>query len=169
MNDDRFFETAVGDRFRGFVLSLLQTDLKTLSPEQISSFIGWSLSGRIELAEPIGGRKQMDASEIPAQRLEKDRRQVARALEQDGGQRRQEQSQPVAGQIIYGARFSDSELLPFLRERIEAGPKEFKLSYISALFDTLIGRKWSDENEKEAFALLPQADRLGRTGRRADG
>src|SRR5205823_4924631 len=36
----------------------------------------------------------------------------------------------------------------------KAGPKELKQSYISALFETLLGRKWTQENEKEAFALL---------------
>jgi hypothetical protein len=38
----------------------------TILPPLISSFISWSLSGRIELAKPIGDRKQLDAGEIPA-------------------------------------------------------------------------------------------------------
>ncbi len=155
VNDYRFFQSTAGDRFRGFVLSLLQTDLEKLSPEQISSFISWSLSGRIELAEPIGDRKQLDAGEIPAGVWKKTADQLhVRWTKTDNKDDKNSLSQSL--QNIYGARFSDSELLPFLRERIEAGPKEFKLSYISALFETLIGRKWTEENEKEAFTLLPR-------------
>jgi autotransporter-associated beta strand protein len=155
VNDGRFFGNAAGDRFRGFVLSLLQSDLERLSPEQVSSFIGWSLSGRIELAEPIGGRKQLDASEIPLgvwkAIVDKLHERWKKTEDRDD---KNSLSQSLVS--IYSTRFSDTELLPFLRERIEAGPKEFKLSYISALFDTLLGRKWSEENEKEVFALLPR-------------
>lgn len=155
VNDGRFFQNAAGDRFRGFVLSLLQTDLETLSPEQISSFISWSMSGRIELVEPIRDRKQMDANEIPVgiwkKIVDKLHERWSKTEDKDD-----KNSFSQSLQTVYAARFNDSELLPFLRERIEAGPKEFKLAYISALFETLIGRKWTDENEKEAFALLPK-------------
>jgi hypothetical protein len=155
VNGGRFFDNAAGDRFRGFVLSLLQAELETLSPQQTSSFISWSQSGRIELVEPIGDRKQLDANEIPVSVW----KQIADKLHERWSKtedKDDKNSLSQSLQTVYAARFSDSELLPFLRERIEAGPKEFKPSYISALFDTLIGRKWTDDNEQEAFALLSQ-------------
>ena len=155
VNDYRFFQNVAGDRFRGFVLSLLQNDLAKLSPEQISTFLGWTLSGRIELADPIGDRKQMDASEIPASIWKKIAAQLRdRWLKTEDKNDKNSFSQSL--QNIYSARFSDTELLPFLRERIKVGPKDFKLSYINSLFDTLIGRKWNDENENEVFSLLPK-------------
>src|SRR5262249_7443663 len=46
------------------------------------------------------------------------------------------------------------QLLPFLRERITSAPKQYKQSYISSLFDTLLTQKWTDEIETEAFARL---------------
>jgi hypothetical protein len=153
VNEGGFFESAHGDRFRGFVLSLLQSRLQTLSPEQIRTFIGWSLSGRIELAEPIRNRKQLDASEIPARIWKQIADQLhGRWKKTEDKDEKNDLSESL--QSIYAARFNDSELLPFLRERMETGPADYRLSYISALFEALIGRKWTDENEKEAFALL---------------
>ena len=39
------------------------------------------MSGRIELAKPIGNRKQMDASEIPSSVWKKIADQIARTLD----------------------------------------------------------------------------------------
>ncbi len=113
------------------------------------------MGGRIELAEPIGDRKQLDASEIPSIVWKK----IAEGLHDRWSKTEDKDDKDSLSDSlrnIYGSRFSDSQLLPFLRERIDVGPKEFKLSYISALFDTLLSVKWSEEHEKEAFALLPR-------------
>ena len=53
--DYRFNESEYGDRARGDFLSLLQTKLADLSPEQINLLVGSTLSGRFELAEPLEG------------------------------------------------------------------------------------------------------------------
>ncbi len=54
--------------------------------------------------------------------------------------------------VIYTTRFHDTELLPFLRERIASATDSYKPLYVSTLFDTLLGWKWSDAIESEAFA-----------------
>jgi predicted Zn-dependent protease len=152
-NDGRFTQSSAGDQFRGFVLSLLQQNAAKLSPEQVSSFVGLSLSGRIELVEAIGGRKQMDASEVPAsvwKRIADNLRERWRTTKDADEKNSLSQSL----QSIYSARFSDTELLPFLRERIETAPKRLKLAYINSLFDVLLSRRWTDDNEKEVFGLL---------------
>ena len=43
-------------------------------------------------------------------------------------------------------------MLPFLRERIASATDNYRPSYVSTLFDTLLGWKWSDAIESEAFA-----------------
>ena len=63
--DYRFDGSDAADRVRGYFLKLLETELAKLSPEQINGLVGRTLSGRLELAEPLNGRKQVSASEIP--------------------------------------------------------------------------------------------------------
>jgi predicted Zn-dependent protease len=57
---------------------------------------------------------------------------------------------------IYGNRFAESEYLPFLREQMAAARQDYRAAYVRQLFDALIARPWSEANEIEAFALLPQ-------------
>ncbi|HZZ27728.1 MAG TPA: VIT domain-containing protein [Pirellulales bacterium] len=155
VNDYRFAQCDACDRFRGFVLGLLQSDLEKLSPEQIGSFVSWALSGRIELPEALAGRKQLDASEIPDSVWKK----IADALHERWlhmEDKDEKNSLSESLRTIYAARFDSAELLPFLRERIASAPKEFKPGYISALFDALLSHKWTEANEQEAFGWWHQ-------------
>ena len=63
--DYHFTESDAADRLRGYFLNLLETDLAGRTPEQINLLVSWSLSGRIELLQPLDGRKQLVATEIP--------------------------------------------------------------------------------------------------------
>src|SRR5205085_1174739 len=64
-NDSRMNSSDFGDRLRGYFLQLLQTSLDDMRPDQVNSFVNWTMSGRLELAEPIDGRKQLNANEVP--------------------------------------------------------------------------------------------------------
>ncbi len=72
MSNNYFQQSDVADQLRGEFLRLLQTDLAKLTPQQIQSLLGWTMSGRIELKEPIAGRKQLDANEVPERSLAED-------------------------------------------------------------------------------------------------
>ena len=51
---------------RGKFLDMLQTDIQQLSPDQASLLVGQCLRHRLEFAQPLNGRRQMDAAEVPA-------------------------------------------------------------------------------------------------------
>jgi hypothetical protein len=59
--DNRLAASDEGDRLRGDYLKLLQTELDSLTPQQVATLVSWSLSGRMELSEPI------DPAHAPAQ------------------------------------------------------------------------------------------------------
>ena len=148
-----FLQSDVADRLRGEFLSLLQTDLAKLTPAQINSLLGWTLSGRIELKEPLNGRKQLDASEVPSDIWKK----IAAELKPRWVASQDKDEKHLLSEslrTIYANRFSDTELLPFLRERLVAVHPDYKTAYVSSLFETLLTVKWSDAIEQEAFARL---------------
>src|SRR5262249_48777832 len=151
MNDYRLNQVDAGDKLRGYVLAELQKRVDELPPDQIGSYVGWAMNGRLNLVEPIDGRKQMNANEVPdsvwqsiADALRK--RWVA---EKDIDEKNQLSE---ALRTIYANRFAEEKLLPFLRERIavltlsntiDPAAPGYLSSYRSALFDTLLGHKWS--------------------------
>ncbi len=153
-----FTESDACDRLRGLFLKLLETDSASLTPEQLRFLIGWTFNGRIALAEPIGDRKQLNASEVPDEVWKKIaatlRQRWAKAVDKPGRNEKAELGENL--RTIYGQRFADSELLPFLRERIMSATAEQKPGYIAALFDALFSPRWTEALEQEAFALLPQ-------------
>jgi predicted Zn-dependent protease len=161
-----FQQSDVVDRLRGEFLSLLQTDLASLTPAQINMLVGWAISGRMELREPINGRRQLQASEVPSDVWKK----IAGELRPRWERAEDKTDKHLLGEslrTIYANRFNDTELLPFLRERIATAHADHKLSYIATLFDTLLGRPWTEEIEAEAFQRLRElsntpepADRL---------
>ncbi len=55
---------------------------------------------------------------------------------------------------IYSSRFSDSDLLPFLRECIATTTEERRDNYVSRLFELLLQRTWTIELERESFELI---------------
>ena len=166
--DYRFSESEFGDRARGDFLNLLQTKLADLSAEQINLLVGQTLSGRLELAEPLDGRRQLNAAEVPdriwrsiVDQLRPRWKQLDAKAEKD-----EKHQLGEALRSIYNTRFHDKELLPFLRERVAAASDEYKAAYLTNLFDTLLTWKWSEEIENEAFGLL---HRLAEVGVAPDG
>jgi Vault protein inter-alpha-trypsin domain/von Willebrand factor type A domain len=180
--EHRFSQSDACDRLRGYFLALLRTELDQLTPEQISTLVSWTMSGRIELAEPLAGRTQISASEIPdavwkqiAAQLRKRWEKlpsvplpIAEAPKADAQaaeaqsfetRRREIEEKHSLGEslrTIYANRFDATELLPFLRARIASAPAEYKASYVSNLFEVLLGRAWTEDIETEAFQLLRQ-------------
>ena len=141
------------DRLRGEFLNLLRTDLAKLSPTQINSLVSWTLGGRMEFAEPINGRKQLRADEIPVDIW----RKIADELRLRWKQTEDRDDKNLLGttlSTIYTGWFDATESLPFLRDRIAAAPDELKPGYRELLFNSLLGRSWTDELEQEAFQLL---------------
>ncbi len=148
-----FLQSDVADRLRGEFLSLLQTDVANLTPAQINALLGWTLSGRIELKEPLNGRKQLDASEVPSDIWKK----IAAELKPRWVAAPDKDEKHLLGEslrTIYANRFSDTDHLPFLRERLATAHADFKTAYVSSLFEALLTTKWSDVIEQEAFARL---------------
>jgi len=181
----RFSESDACDRLRGHFLTLLRTELDQLAPEQIGTLVSWTMSGRIELAEPLAGRTQMNAAEVPdeiwkqiaaqlRQRWEKlpsapiakaDPASVhAAAAQRAESQLSEAQSNELevkhslgeSLRTIYANRFDATEHLPFLRARIASAPGQYKSSYLAGLFEVLLTRAWTDDLETEAFQLLRQ-------------
>jgi tetratricopeptide (TPR) repeat protein len=163
IGNHHFTQSDVADRLRGRFLSWLQTDLANLTPAQVNALLGWTLSGRLELKEPLNGRKQLDASEVPSDVW----KSIAAALKPRWLAEKDLNEKHLLSEslrTIYASRFADSELLPFLRERLAAAPRrapaedaattDYRPGYISSLFDRLLVTKWSDDIEKEAFAIL---------------
>lgn len=146
-----FAQSDIGDQLRGEWLMMLRNELPKLTSEQIGSLVPWTLSGRIELPEPLNGRKQLNATEIPSDVWTKiaDELKVRWVASQE---KNEKNSLSESLRSIYATRFGETLLLPFLRERIVSGPVEYKASYLSALFEALLTTKWTDEVEQEAFA-----------------
>ncbi|HKD38550.1 MAG TPA: hypothetical protein VKB78_17180, partial [Pirellulales bacterium] len=121
----------------------------------------------IEVAEPIDGRKQLNASEVPDANWKNIAARIY-ARWQDTSAKKSAADKHQLGEAlrsIYAARFDD-KLLPFLRERIAAAEKDYKATYVSNLFETLLSRPWTEKVEIEAFALLPPLSDADETGDR---
>lgn len=146
------------DRLRGEFLNLLQTDLASLTPGQLSFLVGSALGGRLELVEPINDRKQMLAHEVPVGIWTKIAAEV-RARWSKTEVYHDRDSLGTTLKSIYSSRFADTELLPFLREQIATAPADLKPGYRDLLFNELLSRPWTDELEQEAFQLLRQLSR----------
>lgn len=134
-------------------MQLLQTDLKRLTPTQISVLLNWTFSGRLELSEPINGRKQLDSSELPLSIWEKIAAEL-HARWSDTADKDEKNLLSESLRLLYGNRFHGTKLLPFLRERLKDAAPEFKQQYASVLFEDLLSRPWSSEIETELFARL---------------
>jgi Flp pilus assembly protein TadD len=148
-----FQQSDVADALRGNFLGLLQSDLATLTPAQLQTLIGWTLSGRIELAQPLAGRKQMDASEVPDDVW----RKIADELKPRWTASTDKEEKNLLSEAlrsIYAQRFAATDLLPFLRERIATAHADYKAGYVSVLFEALLSTGWTEGIEQEAFDRL---------------
>ncbi|HET6425467.1 MAG TPA: hypothetical protein VFG20_17395, partial [Planctomycetaceae bacterium] len=150
----QFSETDVADELRGEWLRMLQADAEHLSPAKLQTLVGWTLNGRMQLEEPIQGRKQLVASEIPDDIWSG----IAATVEARWKAAEKPADRHVLGEAlrsIYSTRFR-AKLLPFLRLRLQTAPQEHVLTYRRALFDELLATTWTTEGETESFALLHQ-------------
>jgi predicted Zn-dependent protease len=151
--DYRFGDTEAADRVRGEFLKLLRSELPTLSTQQISYFVNNTLAGRLEVAEPIDGRKQLHAGEVPLEVWTK----IAAQLRERWSAEKDKDEKHRLGEAlksIYANRFVDTEYLPFLRDRLVGAAEEYKRTYRSELFEALLTRPWDDKLEAEAFGVL---------------
>jgi hypothetical protein len=140
LSDWRFSDSDEADAVRGDLFARLKAEVDSLAPNQLSAIIGWTISSPPETSS---GDWRVIADSI-RQRWSR----AADIAEKDA------LSQPLVA--IYAARFADGEYLPFLRARLDVADEKYRTSYVSALFEALLGRPWSDELEREAFDLLAQ-------------
>ncbi len=157
ITDYRFNNSASGDRLRGHFLQLLQTELEQLNPQQISWLVGQTLSTRLEFTEPIDGRRQLTASELPIELWKTIAAQIRGRWQQaDDKEDDDKHTLGEALKSIYAARFADTELLPLLRERVKVSPQKYRAWDLASLMDALLAHAWTEELEAEAFDLLPR-------------
>ena len=152
VSNQYFGQSDVSDQLRGEWLTMLQTEFATLNSTQISTLVGWTLSGRMQLTKPINGRKQLDASEVPSEIWKSiaDELKVRWLATNDHAERH------LLGETlrsIYANRFGETELLPFLRERIAVADAVHKGGYVSSLCEALLATRWTEEIEAEAFSV----------------
>lgn len=147
-----FLQTATSDQLRAEWFTLLQTQLDRLTPSQIHTLVGWTLSGRMDFAEPLNGRKQLDGTEIPKELWQKISTELLPRWEQTT-EAADKHLLSETLRLIYATRFADSQLLPFLRQRIGSAPADYRPAYVSALFEQLLVTPWSAAIEQETFAV----------------
>ncbi|MGC4002241.1 MAG: hypothetical protein QM811_03480 [Pirellulales bacterium] len=138
------------------MLELLRTKTNELTVPQIEYFLNQILNYRVTLAEPFEGRRQFQASELPAAFW----RPIVREL-----RTRWEKAEDLLGknekhtlgsllQRIHALKFAESEYLPFMRECVKTASTARLTEYRTTLFDTLLSRPWKLDNENEAWDLL---------------
>lgn len=145
-----FGQTDECDALRGEWLATLQSDISQFTPAQISMLVGWTLHGRMQLVEPINRRRQMDATEVPAETWSR----IAVTIRQRWLATVDPSDKWTLSEVlrtIFADRFPQTEVLPFLRDRVQSTDPEHKSMAISALFDALLSSKWSEAVEQEAF------------------
>ena len=154
-----FGQTDTSDQLRGEWLTMLQTEFANLNSTQVNTLVGWTLSGRMQLTKPINGRTQLDASEVPIEIW----KQIANELKARWSTTKDHAERHLLGETlrtIYASRFAETELLPFLRDRIATADSLHKAGYVSALFDTLLTSRWTNEIENEAFTRWKELSEL---------
>ncbi len=154
-----FGHSDVGDQLRGEWLMMLQTELAKLNAVQIETLVGWTLSGRLQLTKPINGRRQLDATEVPSEIW----KPIADEVRARWSSTKDQAERHILGETlrtIYASRFRETELLPFLRDRIATTDGTYQPGYVSKLFETLLTTSWTEEIEQEAFARWRELSEL---------
>lgn len=139
----RFRERDENDQVRAEVAQRLKASVESLSPDLLTSYVDWvilkddlSQTDWTQISETL--RKRWDAEKDKPQR-----KVLGNALAK-----------------IYDRHFSETNQLPFFRERIARAIKEKESTVAAserrALFQELISRDWKPEYEAEAFALIEQ-------------
>ncbi len=152
-NHSYFPQSEDCDRLRGEFLHQLRSGLADLTPKQLDFLVHSALGGRLELVEPINDRQQLQAHEVPLDIWKKIAAEL-RARWTKTEDRNDRDSLGTTLSAIYGSRFYDTEVLPFMRERIATAPEDLKPGYRDLLFTDLLSRPWTDELEQEAFQTL---------------
>jgi tetratricopeptide (TPR) repeat protein len=141
MDSYYFQQTDEYDQLIGEVAAILKTDADKLSVDDAGSIVNWCLA--------------------PSKLTTDDWGVIADTLLKRSRTSEKFEEQHAFGDIlvrIYRAKFRDSNLLPFMRQRIaravDAQEGTFAASYSLALFNELLSREWTEENEIESFALL---------------
>ena len=140
---------------RGEFFQMLRIKAKQLSAQQVEFLVGHCVDVSLTLVEPVDGRKQFTASEVPTELW----KEVADPLRARWDQSADEVEKDILGkalELIYRAKFADSELLPFLRQRVKTSAPATRDENTADLFNSLLKNSWSEEIEGEALQLLPQ-------------
>ncbi len=153
-----FSQTDSADRIRGEFFELLQAQVGELSTEQIVFMINQVLSNRLTLAEPIDGRRQMQAAELPAATWKPIVLSIRQRWEQAENREGKNEKHDLGDivQRIYAQSFNDTEYLPFLRERVKTAKEPWLGGYRTTLFNALLAQAWTAEIENESWDLLLQ-------------
>ncbi len=149
----QFGETDVADELRGEWFRKLQSGAATLSPAKVQHLVGWTLSGRMQVTEPIAGRTQLLAQEVP-DALWTDIVAVLLPRWQATEKPDERHALSEALRSIYTTRFRTTLLLPFLRNRLATADQDHRQAYRSTLFEELLATAWTAEIETESFSLL---------------
>ncbi len=151
----QFAESDDADVLRGEWFRLLQREAATLTPAKVQHLVGWTMSGRMQVTEPIAGRTQLLAQEVP-DALWADIAAVVLPRWQAAEKPADKHVLSEVLRSIYSARFRTTQLLPFLRKRLATADPDQIAGYRSTLFDELLATAWTKEIETESFALLHQ-------------
>ncbi|MDX1961620.1 MAG: VIT domain-containing protein [Pirellulales bacterium] len=146
-------DSTPGDELRAWFFAQLRERADQLTPEQTSLATEHALTGQLSVAEPINNRKYLSASEVPAalwQPIAKILRERFRAVKTDADRA----ALGNALRLIYVNKFADTELLPFLRERLQTAPANQVTQLRRELVDHLLGLPWTPAIEDELFTIL---------------
>lgn len=135
----RFSDSHESDLLRKWLFEILIEEASTLPQQQLHALVSWC-RGAILGAETEGWRTIADAL--------RERWDAAEDFKI---------RQPLGVTLldVYSHRF-DAEVLLFMRLRIDRAPDDNKAQLRTYLFNALVQRDWLDENEAEAFSLLPK-------------
>ncbi|MCG8649281.1 MAG: hypothetical protein MI861_05585, partial [Pirellulales bacterium] len=151
LNHHRFNDSANGDRVFAIVSQRLLDQADQLDADHVAVFVRWCVH-----------RHELDTENW---------RDVAKVLRQRWQDEQGEPRYSLASALlrIYETRFSPSEYLPFLRDRVarsqEEGDEQLAATQTLFLFNTLINRRWSAGDEQEALELVSQTAASDSPGR----
>jgi tetratricopeptide (TPR) repeat protein len=166
----RFNSTDAADRVRGVMRQKLWADAATLPVSTVRGLVDPCLNSRCLMAI---GPNEFRVETIPRD----DWAALARVIRG----RHDAETKPTVRRTwgdllvsIYASRFADTDHVPFLRERLANSTKALAArdkdaaeplepdegQYVAqdrqALFDALRNLAWTEDNERELFALLPE-------------
>ncbi len=150
VGNSRFSNSDESDRLRREIATRLSEQVDRLDASLVQAFVNWTA--------PF--------SEFPL-RSKNDWEQIADVLAERWEAAEEAATRTAlasALQSLYSHQFPDTQLLPFIRARIERAEREQRsedaAEYRRTLFDNLLQRSWTAEHETEASGLI---EKLGVT------